>query len=106
VLPLIDQISSILVQACASMSRTGSTRRIAADDTEVAELITMLVRSDSGGGVGHRDLASSIETTIEDWSADLAITSEGTRPRDDLLPFMCGRLLVTSSRPVDLGTSL
>jgi DNA-binding transcriptional MerR regulator len=68
VLPLIDQISSILVTAGAvhvqDLIKPGAAL---ADDTKVAELITMLVRFRTQAVASvTATLASSIETTIEE----------------------------------------
>jgi DNA-binding transcriptional MerR regulator len=68
VLPLIDQISAILVQAGAEQVR--DVIKIGAslpDDTEVAELITMLVRFRTQAVASvAATLAMSIESTIEE----------------------------------------
>jgi DNA-binding transcriptional MerR regulator len=67
VLPLVNQISSILVQAGAEHVQDRIKPGVALpDDTEVAELITMLVqfRTQAVAAV-TATLASSIETTIE-----------------------------------------
>jgi DNA-binding transcriptional MerR regulator len=67
VLPLVNQISSILVQAGAEHVQDHIKPGVALpDDTEVAELITMLVqfRTQAVAAV-TATLASSIETTIE-----------------------------------------
>jgi DNA-binding transcriptional MerR regulator len=68
VLPLIDQISSILVQAGAEHVQDRIKPGVALpDDTEVAELITMLVRFRTQAVAAvTTTLASSIETTIEE----------------------------------------
>jgi hypothetical protein len=68
VLPLIDQISSILVQAGAEHVQDRIKPGVSlADDTEVAELITMLVRFRTQAVASvTATLASSIETTIEE----------------------------------------
>ncbi len=68
VLPLVDQISSILVQAGAEhvqdLIKPGAALP---DDTKVAELITMLVRFRTQAVASvTATLASSIETTIEE----------------------------------------
>jgi DNA-binding transcriptional MerR regulator len=68
VLPLVDQISSILVQAGAEHVQDHIKPGVALpDDTEVAELITMLVqfRTQAVAAV-TATLASSIESTIEE----------------------------------------
>jgi DNA-binding transcriptional MerR regulator len=68
VLPLVNQISSILVQAGAEHVQDHIKPGIAlSDDTEVAELITMLVqfRTQAVAAV-TATLASSIESTIEE----------------------------------------
>lgn len=68
VLPLIDQISSILVQAGAEHVQDRiKPGEALPDDTEVAELITMLVqfRTQAVAAV-TATLASSIESTIEE----------------------------------------
>jgi DNA-binding transcriptional MerR regulator len=67
VLPLVNQISSVLVQAGAEHVQDHIKPGVALpDDTEVAELITMLVqfRTQAVAAV-TATLASSIETTIE-----------------------------------------
>jgi DNA-binding transcriptional MerR regulator len=68
VLPLIDQISSILVQAGAEHVKDRIKPGVSLpDDTEVAELITMLVRFRTQAVASvTATLASSIETTIEE----------------------------------------
>jgi DNA-binding transcriptional MerR regulator len=68
VLPLIDQISSILVQAGAEHVQDRIKPGVALpDDTEVAELITMLVRFRTQAvATVTATLASSIESTIEE----------------------------------------
>jgi len=68
VLPLVDQISSILVQAGAEHVQDRIKPGVALpDDTEVAELITMLVRFRTQAVAAvTATLASSIETTIEE----------------------------------------
>jgi DNA-binding transcriptional MerR regulator len=68
VLPLVDQISSILVQAGAEqvqdVIKPGASLP---DDTEVAELITMLVRFRTQAVASvAATLATSIESTIEE----------------------------------------
>jgi DNA-binding transcriptional MerR regulator len=68
VLPLVNQISSILVQAGAEHVQDHIKPGVALpDDTEVAELITMLVqfRTQAVAAV-TATLASSIESTIEE----------------------------------------
>ena len=68
VLPLVDQISAILVQAGAEHVQDRiKPGEALPDDTEVAELITMLVqfRTQAVAAV-TATLASSIETTIEE----------------------------------------
>ena len=66
--PLIDQISSILVQAGAEHVQDRIKPGVSLpDDTEVAELITMLVRFRTQAVASvTATLASSIETTIEE----------------------------------------
>jgi DNA-binding transcriptional MerR regulator len=68
VLPLIDQISSILVTAGAEHVQDRiKPGEALPDDTEVAELITMLVRFRTQAVASvTATLASSIETTIEE----------------------------------------
>jgi DNA-binding transcriptional MerR regulator len=68
VLPLVDQISAILVQAGAEQVQDVIKPGTALpDDTEVAELITMLVRFRTQAVASvAATLATSIETTIEE----------------------------------------
>jgi DNA-binding transcriptional MerR regulator len=68
VLPLVDQISAILVQAGAEHVQDRiKPGEALPDDTEVAELITMLVRFRTQAVAAvTATLASSIETTIEE----------------------------------------
>ena len=68
VLPLVDQIGAILVQAGAEHVQDRiKPGEALPDDTEVAELITMLVRFRTQAVAAvTATLASSIETTIED----------------------------------------
>ena len=67
IVPLIDQISEMLVRAGAEHVPTGSSRGEGLPaDTEIAELITMLVRFRTQAVASvTATLASSIETTIE-----------------------------------------
>lgn len=68
VLPLVDQISAILVQAGAEHVQHRIKPGVGLpDDTEVAELITMVVRFRTQAVAAvTATLASSIETTIEE----------------------------------------
>jgi DNA-binding transcriptional MerR regulator len=68
VLPLVDQISAILVQAGAEHVQDRIKPGVGLpDDTEVAELITMLVRFRTQAVAAvTATLASSIESTIEE----------------------------------------
>jgi hypothetical protein len=68
VLPLVDQISAILVRAGAEHVQDRiKPGEALPDDTEVAELITMLVRFRTQAAAAvTATLASSIETTIEE----------------------------------------
>jgi hypothetical protein len=67
VLPLVNQISTILVQAGAEhVQDVIKPGEALPDDTQVAELITMLVRFRTQAVAAvTATLASSIETTIE-----------------------------------------
>src|SRR5258705_12044093 len=81
VLPLVNQISSILVQAGAEHVQDHIKPGVALpDDTEVAELIPMLVqfRTQAVAAV-TATLASSIESTTEELSAGYWPTTS-TRP--------------------------
>jgi len=111
VLPLIDQISSILVQAGAEHVQDRIKPGVSLpDDTEVAELITMLVRF-------RTQAVASVTATLARRSRPRSrscqphprrLRREGTRRRGMTTPIRwCGGLLVTSSTTrLTSGTSL
>ncbi|MFG1930347.1 MerR family transcriptional regulator [Mycobacterium sp. NPDC048908] len=82
VLPLVDQISAILVQAGAEHVQDRIKPGVGLpDDTEVAELITMLVRFRTQAVAAvTATLTSSIESTIEDLVSQILADYVATDP--------------------------